>query len=247
MIEINDWGFLINFFSLFIPAAIGVLGSFVLYFKRQKDRESNLRSAFLAELEGSEILRMWPDEGRNIPVANFLSLSVYEGNTNRLALLSETETSTLVHYYTQAKRVQDYLNFHTQVTVRSQSSTINSDTKSVTREDTIRWMIDKLELFRQRALLVLRGIDLPSEGDDLRNYPQSVQDIRLLLVDYNLVVCGANNCVFTKRGQEFFEGSLTISNQQRETDSLDRYKSPFRKTWEQRYRYVTKVLADFFD
>ncbi|WP_156037879.1 hypothetical protein [Haloferax prahovense] len=251
MTEIGDWGFLINFLSLFIPATIGVVGSFCIYIQRQQDRELNLRKAFIAELEGSEVLRKWPIEERTIPFGNFVSMSVYEGNTNHLALLSEAETSALVHFYTQAKRVKSASEYREQVAARTESSSMNSDTNTTSRNDSLREMIDKLELFRQRALLILKEVEgsdnLPTAGDKLVEYPDNIQSIQPLLIDYSFIECDGNCHVFTESGQKFFKGNMIITGYDREADSLGRYKSPIQKTWESRYHSVKSTISGLFN
>lgn len=241
----------VNFLSLFIPAIVGVGGSFWLYLQRQQNRESNLRSAFVAELEGTEFLKRWPLEGRTIPAFHFVSVSVYEGNTGRLALLSESETAALVRYYTQAKTVHDALRFHTDIIASSQSSPLNTGTKSSDREDAIRGMIDDLELFRQRALLTLRTSgsesELPTEGDSLESYHDSLRQIRPLLVDYGFLDCQGEKCVFTASGERFFAGDLLLTGREKVDDVLERDKSRFRRTWERRYSLLRSALSRLFN
>lgn len=167
----------LNFFSLFLPAVIGIYGSYRLYAAKQSQRETNLRSAFVAELEGVEYLETWPIKNRTVPAFNPISVSVYEGNNGDLGLLNEPEVSAIVCYYTRAKTVREALQFHSDVISRTQATSLGTDVKSSDREDMIRGLMDKLELSRQRALFILKldsiEGELPEEGTELSVFPSN--------------------------------------------------------------------------
>jgi len=236
-----------DFLSLFIPATIGILGSYYIYSKKQKEREENLRSAFLAEIGGNEYLEKWPIEGGTVPAFNFLSLSVYEANSGDLALLSNREVSSLVKYYTRAKTVREALDFHTEVIARTQAASFGSDVKSSDREDAIRVLIDKLELSRQRALLMLRSdpSKLPTEGDALSNW-DTLQSTIPLFIDYGFAEEASDDVILTSTGEEFFAGEMILTGHPKEVDSLERDKSGFRRVWEDRYRRFRNFIARLY-
>jgi len=241
------WGLVADFLSLFIPAAIGISGSFYIYTEKQKRREENLRSAFLAEIGGNEFLEKWPIEGGTVPAFNFLSLSVYDANSGDLALLDNREVSALVKYYTRAKTVREALDFHTEVIARTQAASFGSDVKSSDREEAIRVLIDKLELSRQRALLILQSdpVKLPKEGDTISKW-DSLKETTPLLIDYGFAREIEDRIVLTSSGEEFFAGEMILTGHQKENDTLDRDKSLFRRTWERRYHRIKKFLSRLY-
>ena len=239
-------GTLVDFLSLFIPALIGLWGSYRLYTNKQKQREENLRRAFLAEIERNEYLEKWPMKGGTIPAFNFLSLSVYESNSGDIALLDEEEVSALVKYYTRAKTVQEFLDFHTEMIARTQATPLGIDVKSSDREEGIRVLIDKLELSRQRALLILRSdsstLELPKEGDSISSWP-SFKSIVPLFLDYGFAKDAGDDIILTSSGEEFFAGEIILTGHPKERDTLDRDKSLFRYVLEWSYNGIKKFLS----
>ncbi|QAU11661.1 hypothetical protein EKH57_02155 [Halorubrum sp. BOL3-1] len=91
----------LDFLSIFIPAIIGVFGTFYLYKKRRTDQQKSLRQSFLAELREVQLLQQWPIEDRTTPKVRFASNAIYENNAGDLSLLDDDEIEALVRYYTR--------------------------------------------------------------------------------------------------------------------------------------------------
>lgn len=223
----------LNALALFVPAMIGVFGSYGIYKKRQGDTRSNLREAFLAEMEGTEFLNRWPDSNYTVPAHNFVSVSVYESNTNRLGLLSEKEVSAVVQYYTRAKSVQDYLRLHSELMVKA-NEFMNIDSSQKQRKSSLKRGIDGLELARLRAILQIKsnrdGTVIPKEGIHLADLSEVAQKDEAILLDYELAnKTRTKGPKITLKGEKFFEGELRLTDLNKERDVLEREKSALRK------------------
>ncbi|WP_135823925.1 hypothetical protein [Halorussus ruber] len=235
---------LVNFLSLFLPAMIGVVGSYCLYKKRQNDRRSNLRAAFLAELEGTGLLDVWPET--NPPAYDFLSVSVYESNTGNLGLLSDAEINALVRYYTRAKTIRGFIEYHSKIIAQTESS-YNSDFNRGDRDTGLRGAIDKLELARQRALMTIEkerdDIQLPESGMKVSNLPDKIQQDKPLLLDFNFAEGDMNSeATITNEGEDFFQGELHLPGLARERDVLERDKSRYEKLFEFLWKRLFNLL-----
>jgi hypothetical protein len=132
---------LLNALALFIPAMIGVGGSYWIYSKRQADLEHALREGLLAEMGEIEYLEKWPHTNKDVPAFNFLSLSIYESNSDSLALLTDSEVRAVVQYYTRAKEVQAFLRLHGNILVQRQALT-GADPSFNNRVKSLRGSID---------------------------------------------------------------------------------------------------------
>ncbi|MEF8773006.1 hypothetical protein [Halodesulfurarchaeum sp.] len=99
---------------LLLASLIGVIGSFLLYIKRRRDRRRKLTQALLTELEGMEnmdnsadtlsSLSEKPPESRvspsKVPPAESFPTTVFDNNTSELGLLSEDDLAATVNFYT---------------------------------------------------------------------------------------------------------------------------------------------------
>ena len=100
-----------EFLGIFIPALIGVIGSFALYIKRRKDRITKLRLAFRAELSSMKPLETWPEEPDDeaLPGHDFTINHVYRANVNEIGLLSVDEINSIVVFYSLADIVESHI------------------------------------------------------------------------------------------------------------------------------------------
>lgn len=241
MVGISVW---LNAAALFIPAMIGVGGSYWLYQQRQQDRKQHLRAAFLAELEGTGFLDVWPDA--SVPSYDFLSVSVYESNTDSFGLLTDDEVTALVHYYSLAKSVQDSLRVHSQIITHTQGS-MDHDTNRSDRESALRSGIDKLELARQRAILTIHQAQanshLPTAGTAVSELPGGLPEDEVLLLDFGFADYHSEDSArLTEQGEAFFAGELLLTGLERERDVLDREKSLFRQGLDVLWNWVRGLV-----
>lgn len=241
MVELSA---ILNALALFIPAMIGVGGSYGLYRQRQRDAKQNLRAAFLAELQGTGFLDVWPET--SVPAYNFLSVSVYESNTGSFGLLTNDEVTALVRYYSRAKSLQDSLRIHSEIIAQTEG-TLNPDTDRRKRETGLRSGIDKLELARQRAILTIKhaqgNAQFPEAGMRLSNIPEGVREDQSLLLDYGLADGDPKGeTVLTDRGNDFFHGEQNLTGMEQERDVLDRKKHPVRQRIEFLWNWVQDLL-----
>lgn len=222
-----------TFFGLFIPASLGVLGSYALYRKRQIDKQHSLRQALRTEIEGMEFLEGWPDRfGASVPRTDIFSTTVFEANSNELGLLTEEETKPIVGFYNRLSVVQDLVNIHRQFYIEVKTSLGKSDTDKKKREKLLRSQLDKLSISRHRALLALDkkiGYDnsvspRPSEisaGTILSESHPLVKRNVQPLVRHGLVEEISNNSFrVTKKGESIFEGDRSITNLEHEEYDL---------------------------
>lgn len=231
---------ILNALALFVPAMIGVIGSYLIYERKQKKRLENLREAFLAELENTEYLSQWPSEDGDAPINNFLSRAVYEANSGDIGLLSREEVNSIVQYYTQAQSLQDYLRIHSDIIARSEASFLGDDFNEDDRSDSIRNAIDRLELSRIRAVLTIKKArtqsKLPKSGEFVKNQPEIVQADLPLLIDYGLVEKPVQGkAKINQKGEDFFSGNVSLVGTSKVRDVLERERgtpySVFRKIW----------------
>lgn len=102
-----------NLFLLF-ASIIGVVGSYLLYLNRRKDRREKLKRALAFEISEMDQLPQASDtlEGLSeappssrlsaskIPPAEAFPTTVYESNTSDLGLMSDDELESVVDFYT---------------------------------------------------------------------------------------------------------------------------------------------------
>jgi hypothetical protein len=243
MIEMD---LLLNFLSLFVPAMIGVGGTYHVYKKRQEDTKSNLREAFLSEMEGTEFLENWPTTSGSVPFYKFLSVSVYESNTDKFGLLSEQEVSAIVRYYSRAKSIQDFLNIHSDLIVRNKSLIV-TDNKYADRKATLRDAIDKLEISRIRAMQYIRknteDAAIPQQGDKVSDFGFINRSKLILLLEYGLVENDqADGFIITSDGSDFFENELMMTGMEKTADIMGREKTTAKKVLEFLWNGVQRII-----
>ncbi|WP_411967120.1 hypothetical protein [Haloferax sp. YSSS75] len=237
---------LLNALALFVPAMIGVSGSYYIYRTRQNDLEENLRTAFLAEMEGVEYLDMWPETNYTVPTYNFLSLSVYESNSDSLGVLTNEEVEAIVQYYTRAKSVQDLLRLHSDIVVQTKGF-MESDTGLSKRKKGVRKSIDRLELARQRAINHIRSArnkeELPKEGMSVSSTSSGIEKDETLLLDYGFAErTTGEDTVITTKGERFFDGDVMLTGLEKERDILDRDKHPTIRKFERLWEWLVSTL-----
>lgn len=237
---------MLNALALFLPAMIGVFGSYGIYRKRQSDTKSNLREAFIAEMEGTEYLDIWPETGRTVPAFNFLSVSVYESNTDNLGVLTEEEVSAIVQYYTRAKSVQDVLRLHSEIIAQT-TGLFASDEKLSDRKSAIRGAIDKLELARLRAIIHIKnsreGTTIPQKEDRLSNFGTRLEQDEVLLLDYGFAKrLSPKVSVISAYGAKFFQGNVQLTDLSKERDILNREKHPLQRKIETLWKWLQTLV-----
>ncbi|WP_161605576.1 hypothetical protein [Natronorubrum sulfidifaciens] len=99
--------------GIWIPAVLTVLGSFLLYRKRNTDRRQRLERAFAAEIKEHSNLAKLPSRLRHlekpptkdrippdaVPPAESLPTLVYENNVGNIARLDDQLAEEIVSYY----------------------------------------------------------------------------------------------------------------------------------------------------
>lgn len=226
-----------TFLGLFIPASAGVLGSFALYKKRQRDERRRLRKAIKSELEGMEFFKNWPESvGKTVPKYDVLATTLYERNADSLGILSDEENERIVEFYTRAKVVQGIIGRNWEKSVRVQASATGTDTNKRDREKGIRKQLDRLALSRERALLTLESklnesaltLGLIEENEILPSHHPLIQRNLILCLEYGLLeIEDDENALFcvTARGEQYFQGTYPSTNLEKEDDLMDRDQS----------------------
>lgn len=101
--------------NLWLPAMVTVIGSFLLYYKREIDKRRATKQSLRVELErmhaletlaeGLSRLERPPTEAKipkdTVPAAGSFPTSVYEGNINSLGRLNEELAEKVVSFYTK--------------------------------------------------------------------------------------------------------------------------------------------------
>jgi hypothetical protein len=95
-----------------VGAIIGSLGTHFLQIRRQRNREkqeiTNLRHSIIAELSCmDDLLRSsYDDNNDTFPVGMSIPSKIYESNSGRLSLLTQTETERVIRFYSGALKYQ---------------------------------------------------------------------------------------------------------------------------------------------
>lgn len=224
-----------QFLGLFVPASVGVLGSFSLYRKRQRDEQRRLRDALKAELKSMEFFYNWPDGfGSNVPEYDFVAKTVYERNANSLGLLSGKENQNIVEFYTRASIVQGIINKDWEKRLEAETSLHGTDTSKKTRRDGIRKQIDRLSLSRERALLTLE--DELNESSDEHTSLEEIKESNMIysshpLVQRNALLCREYGILelvddesqqfrVTSLGEDYFRGEFQTTDLAKTRDLL---------------------------
>jgi hypothetical protein len=102
-----------TFLGLFIPAVLGIFGSFAVQWRRRESKRTKLRRALLGELESMyEMAKldaaMYASEmsPTTPPPANRLTTAVYDSNTDGVGLLTEEEIEAITEFYSTAHFVE---------------------------------------------------------------------------------------------------------------------------------------------
>ncbi|WP_232703513.1 hypothetical protein [Halobacterium wangiae] len=220
-----------TFLAIFIPATVGVLGSYGLYLKRRVDNTRRLRKALRSELEGMTWVRAWPSDGQGVPVFDPVPSQVYEGNADALGLLTDTEVTHIVEFYSRAEVTGEILGYHGDRKIEADTSFMGQDLGEGDREDAIEKGLDRLALSYQRALLTVqqeldeteRQIPALSTGKVVTEDHPVVEDQLVLCADYGLLVQDEEDQIqVTEKGAAFFEGELSAADLDKEYDVLRR-------------------------
>lgn len=214
-----------TFFGLFIPAILGLAGSYAIYRQRQRDRRKSLRQALKAEIGAMPILQNWPPEGeKTIPAIDVLTTTIFEQNSTDLGILSDRELSRIVDFYTRAGHVKEALRYHGEIQIGSKTSAVGgTDINEKDRRKAIMEMIDGLAIRRHLAMIEL---DLKTGVGEYSEYPFSegmvltdnhpiVERNPGILVRYELLRELENESekyVVTPRGEELFNGGIDVSD-----------------------------------
>ncbi len=213
-----------TFFGLYIPASLGVIGSYALYKQRQRDRRRSLRHALKVEINRMPLLQHWPPEnGSGVPAINVLSTTVFESNSMDLGLLSEEEQEAIMDFYTSANAVQEALQYHGEVLLEYETLIGTSETGKEKRDriKQIMNIIDGLAIRRHVALYILDrkmvhkepSVHQFTEGEILtRSHPVVKRNPEILL-RYDLLIelnGDGERYRVTEKGQAIFEGELGV-------------------------------------
>lgn len=213
-----------TFFGLFIPAFLGVAGSYAIYLQRLSDRRNSLRQALKAEIEGTPLLHDWPpEESKTIPSIDVLTTTVFEENSADLGILTDQELSAVIDFYTRTRNIKEALKYHGKMQLGPLNSLFGPDIHEKDRRKGIMKMIDGLAIRRHLALIEL---DLKSGVSGYSDYPFSegaiIQEDHLLvkrnpqiLVRYGLLKElneESDKYVVTSEGEELFKGELSVSD-----------------------------------
>ncbi|WP_152419115.1 hypothetical protein [Natrinema gari] len=141
-----------------------LLSSFGLLYLRRKHRRDRLRRAIIAELEKQDLERIveslqmdettdidtedseeYPVRPSDLPPADSIPTSIYEGNTGNLGTLPEKEVSEVVEYYSSLLALKSIIQ-----AVRNEESVLSADKKELHDE------LPNLESDRKELLTSLR-------------------------------------------------------------------------------------------
>lgn len=106
----SDWARVIElgvlFFSLFVPAMIGVGGSFALYIIRKFRRANRLRLSLRSELTSLIEMEKMGELNLPAPLSYFhIPTMIYESSASDLGLLTDEEVEAITAFYSQAEIV----------------------------------------------------------------------------------------------------------------------------------------------
>lgn len=220
-------------FAIFIPASIGLIGSYGLYLRGQGDNARRLRKAIRSELQSMSWFENWPNEEGAVPVFDPVPSNVYEQNANLLGLLTDREVTHIVEFYSRADITREILGFHRDKTIEADASMFGQDLSKDERTETIVMLLDRLALSHRRALLTVQrrlgsGMGrMPglTAGQVVRKDHPVVEGILALCVDYGLIAVDDDDdqrFVVTENGEMFFEGELSANDLEKEYDVLRR-------------------------
>lgn len=97
---------------LLIAAIIGVAGSYYIYYIKMEHQRKTLRIALLSEiLSMEEMVRELAfqsdlNEMETVQPEIFLTNNIYDGNADKIGLLTEDEVKAIVEFYSNASKVQ---------------------------------------------------------------------------------------------------------------------------------------------
>ena len=95
-----------------LGAIVGALGTYMLQGWRRKKQEKkeikNLRNSLLAELSNMDDLLPsdYDQRGDTLPIGMSIPSNVFESNSGRLSILSQTETDRVIRFYSGALKFQ---------------------------------------------------------------------------------------------------------------------------------------------
>jgi hypothetical protein len=227
-----------TFLAIFIPASVGVLGSYWLYEKRKWDNSRRLRKALLSELEGMVWFDSWPGEVGRVPPFDPVKSTVYDQNAASLGDLSDKEITHIVEFYTRAKVVGDLIDIQRDLVVATTSSMFKSQTQSFDTDDAVLKTLDRLALSHQRAIYTLKqhleggmdGYSRVTEGDKITEKHPILRELEILAQEYGLIESvGTDTYRVTPQGEMFFEGELNAIELEKEITLVNRNVSKLEK------------------
>ncbi|WP_273836661.1 hypothetical protein [Halococcus sp. PRR34] len=161
---------LLQFFSLFLPAILALVGSYALYSKKQTDKENALRSAIRTEIESAERLEhissyvdndgQGPkgDERPPVPSGLAAATSLYNSHSFELGLLDSRERESVVNYYSNVTILNDMI-------AAAQESELSDRELLSTEHNYLRWQLDRVRGLRKSALIRLDSDKVPEDTD----------------------------------------------------------------------------------
>ncbi|WP_283402277.1 hypothetical protein [Halorubrum sp. DM2] len=172
---------LLQFFSLFVPALLAVVGSYTVYSQKQADKKEALRSAIRTEIESAERLQHIgsyldyerdgegatdeedenedvESEKKNMPYSSAVSTSLYEGQSIELGFLDEKERTAVVNYYSNAIILNDMVS-----SIREFETNGAEFPSSEYRY--MKWQLDRVRGLRKSALIQLDSDKVPQDTD----------------------------------------------------------------------------------
>lgn len=220
-----------TFLAIFIPAMVGLIGSWGLYLKRRVDNIRRLRKALRSELEGMTWFTLWPDKKRVVPAYDPVPATLYDQNADDLGSLTDAEVTHLVEFYSRAEVTGRILGHHGTRLIEADTSVLGLDLNKDEREAAIAALLDRLALNYQRALFTLQkrldgatGRAASLTAGQIVDDDHRVVDERLVLcLDYGLLEqVGDGEYRVTEKGDAFFEGELSGAELDKQYDVLRR-------------------------
>lgn len=173
---------ILQFLSLFIPAILAVVGSYAVYWRKQRDKKEALKSAIRTEIESAERLQHISsyvtykrdesqedepggekeedddqrDYRKNMPYSSAVSTSLYEGQSLELGLLGEKERTAVINYYSNAIILNDMIS-----SIREFE--VNNGELPAAEYDYMKWQLDRVNGLRKSALIHLDSDKVPED------------------------------------------------------------------------------------
>lgn len=203
--------------NLFLLAAavVGVLGSYLLYLKKRREKRQKVRLALKTELEAMTPIENWDNE--NIPAQKIGSDLIYKSNAQDLGLLTDEEVHLITETYTQLDIVQSLIDDYLEISVSVRLELGEVDTSQGHLEIAIKNQFKRLFATRWQTLQVLKKhlnedyrdhelMDLSlNEGDRLTNGHPIIENFgEAMLEDGHIERVDDDGFRVTKKGEENF-------------------------------------------